>query len=96
MRAEHFSADTCLLVSLLAKHAVLYLIIGGTAVIYHGYARLTGNVDFFFDRSREDTQRLWAALLEFWEGDVPALDGPEDLQQLEFVVQFDRPPIASI
>lgn len=92
MKAEHFSADTRLLIRLFWKHRVRYLIIGGTAVIYHGYARLTGDVDFFFDQGRENVDRLWAALLEFWEGDVPALDGPDDLVKLEFVVQFGRPP----
>ena len=41
MKAELFSKDAQEFLRLLAKHEVRYLLIGGHAVIYHGYARLT-------------------------------------------------------
>lgn len=48
--ATHFSPDTRAFIELLNTHGVRYMIVGGEAVIFHGHARLTGDVDFFFDR----------------------------------------------
>jgi hypothetical protein len=53
---------------------------------------LTGDVHFFYDRSPDNASRLWSALVEFWDGSVPALDGPGELEQLDLVIQFGRPP----
>ena len=47
-----FSQDTRDLIRLLAVHKVRYLIVGGMAVIYHGHARLTGDVDFFYESTK--------------------------------------------
>lgn len=47
MNASHFSPDTLEFLRLLALNKVQYVIVGGEAVIYYGYARLTGDVDFF-------------------------------------------------
>jgi len=92
MKAEQFSKDSQEFLRLLAKHEVRYVLIGGIAVIYHGYARLTGDVDFLFERSRENVTRMWAALVEFWGGTVPALSNAEELLEPNLVVQFGRPP----
>ena len=48
---DHFSPDIRDFVRLLAKHDVRYMIVGGEAVIHYGHARLTGDVDFFYDPS---------------------------------------------
>ena len=77
---------------LLLRHQVRYLVVGGIAVIYHGHARLTGDVDFLYDANPENAHRLYAALGEFWGGAVPALGGPADLLEPGVVVQYGRPP----
>ncbi|MGM0575288.1 MAG: DUF6036 family nucleotidyltransferase [Myxococcota bacterium] len=92
MKASIFSADLQELLGLLAKHQVRYLLVGGQAVIYHGYPRLTGDVDVFYERTAANTARLFAALEAFWGGDVPELGGPEELMEADLVVQFGRPP----
>jgi hypothetical protein len=92
VKAEHFSPDVQQFMRILAKHGVRYLLVGGTAVIYHGYARLTGDTDFFYDCEAENAARLWQALLEFWDGNVPAVEGSNELTQGDLVVQFGRPP----
>jgi hypothetical protein len=92
VKAEQFSRDAQDFLRLLAKHEVRYLLIGGIAVIYHGYLRLTGDVDVFYDCSRENAQRLWHALLEFWGGSVPAVSEPIELEDPNVVIQFGRPP----
>ncbi len=92
MTGEHLSRDIQLLVRLFADHRVRYLLVGGEAVIHHGYARLTADVDFFYDRTPANARRLFAALREFWAGDVPSVSSPDDLAEAEIVVQFGRPP----
>lgn len=69
-----------------------YLVIGGAAVIYHGYSRLTGDIDFLYDCSRDNSLRLWQALVEFWGGSVPSLGSADELVDPNLVVQFGRPP----
>lgn len=90
--ASHFSPDTQDFIRLLHRHRVRYLIVGGEAVIYYGYVRLTGDVDFFYDRSADNAERLFAALLDFWDGDIPGVDEADELTQPDLVLQFGRPP----
>lgn len=92
MTGEHLSPDIRELLKLFSRHRVRYLLIGGEAVIHYGYARLTGDVDFFYDRSPSNVARLYAALRDFWGGDVPAISGEEDLLEAGVVIQFGRPP----
>ena len=90
--AGHFSPDICAFIELLHPHRVRYLIVGGEAVIFHGHVRLTGDVNFFFANDPENMDRVFAALDEFWDGDVPGLEGPEDLSLEGTIVQFGLPP----
>lgn len=92
MTGEHLAADIRTLVRLFHRHRVRYLLVGGEAVIHHGYARLTGDVDFFFEPTAANARRLFAALEEFWEGPVPAVGSAEELLEPDLVVQFGRPP----
>lgn len=92
MKQLAFSRDLQEFLRLLADHDVRYVLIGGTAVIYHGHTRLTGDVDFLFDCTEANARRLWQALLAFWRGNVPGLQAAEELMDPEIVVQFGRPP----
>jgi len=92
VKPELFSKDAQEFLRLLAKHGVRYVLIGGTAVHYHGYPRLTGDMDFLYDCSPANAARLWACLLEFWGGSVPSVAGPHELADPSIVVQFGRPP----
>lgn len=92
MKAGIFSQDVQEFLRLLARHAVRYVLVGGTAVIHHGYARFTGDVDFLYDCSRENVQHLWTALSEFWGGSVPSVVDAKELEDPNVVVQFGRPP----
>jgi len=55
--AVSFSPDILEFIRLLHAHQVRYVVVGGEAVIYHGHARLTGDIDFFYDSS-PDTRKL--------------------------------------
>lgn len=90
--SSHFSPDTRAFLESLAAKEVQYLIVGGEAVILHGHVRLTGDVDFFFARDRENLNRLFSALEEFWAGDIPGVESPDDLAPKGIVIQFGQPP----
>lgn len=90
--AGHFSPDTRTFIALLHANGVRYLIVGGEAVILHGHARLTGDVDFFYANDAENVDRLFSALLEFWDGDVPGIESASDLAPDGQIVQFGQPP----
>ena len=92
VEAAHFSPDTQEFIRLLHRHGVRYVVVGGEAVIYYGLARLTGDVDFFYDGRGPNAERLYGALLAFWDGDVPGLGSAAELTQPGLVLQFGRPP----
>lgn len=92
MNPQHFSPDVRDFLRLLARFQVCYLIVGGEAVIYHGYARLTGDIDFFYERSEENSKRLFETLKEFWGGQVPGIGDPSEFLRPGMVLQYGRPP----
>lgn len=89
---SHFSADILEFIRLLQIHRVQYVVVGGEAVIYHGYPRFTGDIDFFFSDSAANVQAMFAALQEFWGGTVPGLQSAEELAEDGIIIQFGRPP----
>ena len=90
--AASFSEDVCEFIRLLCQHTVKFLIVGGEAVIFYGHIRFTGDVDFFFDSSRDNVVRLHAALNEFWEGSIPGIVDFRELTEAGKIVQFGLPP----
>ncbi len=89
---EHFSDDALEFLELLHKNDVRYMIIGGEAVIYYGYARLTGDVDLFYERTPKNIEKLYNALLQFWNGQIPGIRNQQELLDKEAVFQFGVPP----
>lgn len=92
MKAENVSADVRELIKLLARYEVRYLLVGGTAVIYHGYARFTGDTDVWYEPSPDNAKRLHAALRAFWDDSIPGDLSAEDLVNRDLVLQFGNPP----
>ena len=76
----------------MAKHGVKYVIVGGEAVIYYGYARLTGDLDIFYDASKDNVKSLFEALGEFWQGDIPGIENQDELLEPGVIIQFGVPP----
>jgi len=92
MLSSYFSPDELEFVKLLAKYDVRYVLIGGVAVIYYGSPRLTGDIDFFYESSLENVNKLFLALKEFWNGTIPGISKKEDLIGENIVVQFGVVP----
>lgn len=87
-----FSRDVLEFLQLLERHHVRFLIVGGEAVIFYGHVRLTGDVDFFFERTAENAERLFTALREFWTSEIPGLESSSKLEDRGVVFQFGLPP----
>lgn len=49
----------------LVKNKVRFMLIGGYAVIYHGYSRTTGDMDIWLALGNDNKENLAKALLEF-------------------------------
>lgn len=47
----------------LERHGVRYVVVGGVAVVLHGFARLTGDVDLAVDLRSDEARRAVDALL---------------------------------
>jgi hypothetical protein len=92
MKASYFSKDNQDFIKQLNNYNVLYLIVGGEAVIYYGHVRLTGDIDFYYDCSSENAARLFNALLDFWGGSIPGVESPDVFTESGAIIQFGRPP----
>ena len=92
MKASYFSSDVQEFIRALSDHDVRYVIVGGEAVIYHGRARLTNGIDFFYEPSVENAEKLWDALDEYWAGEMPGLKSVEGLLLIGATVQYGVPP----
>lgn len=92
MRKIFFSSDIVEFLFLLHKHKVKYVIVGGEAVIYYGHARLTGDIDIFYDREKENCTKLFKALNEFWNDDIPGINKKQELKMKGEIFQFGVPP----
>jgi len=90
--ADYFSPDTLEFLRLLEKYGVQYVVVGGEAVIFHGYPRLTGDIDFFYGREPSNVRKLYECLREFWSGNVPTIESAADFLEEGTVVQFGQPP----
>lgn len=89
---EHFSDDILEFLGLLHKNDVKYIIIGGEAVIYYGFARLTGDIDLFYERTPKNIEKLYNVLVQFWNGQIPGLGNQQELLDQDAVFQFGVPP----
>ncbi len=92
MKVSNFSKDILEFLHLLYKFSVKYLIVGGEAVIHYGYARLTGDIDLFFENTPENIDCLFKAINEFWEGKIPGIERKEELAEPGIIIQFGVPP----
>lgn len=90
--SEKLSNDILEFLAILHDHKVEYVMVGGNAVIFYGHSRLTGDIDIFFNPSEENIVKLWSALLDFWQGDVPGIENMNELMDATVVIQFGSPP----
>ena len=90
--ASNFSRDVVEFLEYLYKYQVDYVIVGGVAVIFYGHARLTGDIDIFYNIDSENADRMFKALSDFWGGEIPAVASKLELEKPGIVFQFGVPP----
>jgi hypothetical protein len=89
-----FNDDFRDFIQALNNNNVEYILVGGYAVILHGYRRATGDMDIWVNRTNENYSRLTKAFSEFG---LPVFDMTErkflDSDTAD-VFSFGRPPIS--
>jgi len=90
--ASAFSPDVQDFFRALHAHEVKFMIVGGEAVIFYGHIRVTGDIDVYYDREPQNAVSLFKALEEFWQGEIPELEGPSELEKRGVIFQFGVPP----
>jgi len=76
---------------LLKEHDVRYLLIGGYAVGYHGYARATGDMDVWIAIHPDNAQKI-VAVLKAFGFDHPDLNAELFLREKK-IVRMGMPPV---
>ena len=82
--------DLLELLELFRSKGVEFLVVGGHAVAFHGYPRLTEDLDLFVRPDLVNGQRIVAALQEFGFGSRDIT--PADFQADDRVIQLGRAP----
>ena len=75
----------------LNAHNVEYVIVGGYAVAFYGYARFTGDLDVLVNPTKANAEAIMRVLVDFGFGDVGLC--AEDFCQADVVIQLGRPPL---
>lgn len=87
-----FNDDFRDFIQALNNHEVEYILVGGYAVILHGYRRITGDMDIWVNQTRENYIKITRAFAEF---NLSLFDMTEDnFMDLEYadVFSFGRAP----
>ncbi len=79
------------LFGLLNRNNVRYVVIGGYAFSIHAEPRYTKDLDIFYDRNKDNPERILKTLREFGFGSLQL--SIEDLQKKGRVIQLGNPPL---
>lgn len=73
IRMDLYSDEFLRLIRAFERHQVLYLLVGGFAVIKHGYSRTTGDLDIYLKDTPDNRQKLIDAFEEVGYGRLEGL-----------------------
>ena len=91
MATIHLPPDFKEFFQLLNSHKVLYLVIGGYAVAYHGYPRATGDIDIWIATNPDNAKRTVQAIKDFGFAD-PNISEEIFLKE-DQVIRMGVPPL---
>ncbi len=78
-------------ISLLNKHDVQYMIVGGYALAFHGKPRYTGDIDIWIGISQQNAMRLLKVIKDFGLSSLGFVK--EDFLKEGLISQIGRPPL---
>lgn len=78
-------------IELLNKHKVVYLIIGGYAMAFHGRPRYTGDLDIWIEISNSNAKKMVAVINEFGFASLGFTDS--DFLSDKIINQIGYPPL---
>ena len=76
-------------IKLLNKNNVRYIVIGGYAVVYHGYVRSTNDIDMWIDIHKDNIKKAIKALDEFGFSSLNIKEADFSPNQ---IIQLGHPP----
>ena len=76
-------------IELLNRNTVRYIIIGGYAVVYHGYVRSTNDIDIWVDMGRDNIKKVLKTLDDFG---FSSLNIKEEDFSANQILQLGYPP----
>jgi predicted nucleotidyltransferase len=92
--SQIFHQDFIDFLKALNEHDVKYILVGGYAVILHGYERVTGDMDTWVESTTDNYERLYKAFITFG---MPVFDMSLnnflDTEKFD-VFRFGRDPVA--
>lgn len=91
MDPRHLPPDFREFLASLNAAGVEYLLIGGHAVAYHGYPRVTSDMDVWIHGTEENAQRAVAAVRHFFGDELAGLTASQFLDP-EIVTHFGARP----
>ena len=78
-------------IGLLNEKKVEYLLVGGYAVILHGYPRYTGDIDFWINPTHENGEKVLSVLDAFGFGSLKLV--ASDFRKEDQIIQLGYPPL---
>ena len=91
LNIKMFSPDFREFVELLNKNDVLYMIVGGYAVGFHGHPRYTGDLDIWLLPTQDNANKIVKAIESFGFGSLGI--SQEDLSSEGLIIQLGYPPL---
>jgi hypothetical protein len=91
MDPRHLPPDFREFLESLNAAGVEYLLVGGHAVCFHGYPRVTSDMDLWIRRTPENAARTVQAVVSFFGCDIPGLSHEQFLDP-ETVTHFGARP----
>ncbi len=91
MDPRHLTPDFRDFLACLNGAGVEYLLIGGHAVAFHGYPRVTSDMDVWINRTPENGEKALSAIRRFFDTDMAGLTSAQLLDP-EMVTHFGARP----
>jgi len=86
LKPKIVAAEVCAVLNGTGSH---YLVIGGIACVLHGYVRATTDLDILIERTKDNAERVLAALSTIGYGFVRELTPEEILGRPVFIIGDD-------